>query len=241
MHNPDEATSEASVQPTGRDRSRWGRVGFVSAVLWALVGLGLAFLWAQSGHPRESGFVALWTGPVTFVIVGRHYTLHGRGNWIRAAVLTISDSSFSGQREDLSGPAVVQALRARGWEVARTAVLPDDCATIRQALEDLCSKREFHTVFTTGGTGVAPRDVTPEATRQALEREVPGLSELMRREGCRHTPRAALSRGLAGIRNGTLIVNLPGSPRGAVESLEAIADLLPHAAELIRGGHVRHE
>ena len=160
---------------------------------------------------------------------------------MRAAVLTISDSAFSGRREDLSGPAVVQALQARGWEVAPVQVLPDDGAAIRRALEELCRRGEFQAVFTTGGTGVAPRDVTPEATRQVVEREVPGLGELMRREGSRQTPRAALSRGLVGIRGGTLIVNLPGSPKGAVQSLEAIADLLPHAAELIRGGRVEHE
>ncbi len=166
---------------------------------------------------------------------------------MRAVVLTISDSCFSGERKDLSGPAVVEALRARNWEVVHAAVLPDDSATIRKALEELTRTdavsphSDMSAVFTTGGTGVAPRDVTPEATREVLEREVPGLAELMRSAGLRHTPRAALSRGLVGIRKGTLIVNLPGSPKGAVESLEAIAGLLPHCVELIRGGHVRHD
>ncbi len=165
----------------------------------------------------------------------------GAKTLLRAAVLTISDSASSGRREDLSGPAVARALEARGWEVAPLQVLPDDSAAIRRALEELCGRGELQAVFTTGGTGVAPRDITPEATRQVVEREVPGLAELMRREGCRRTPRAALSRGLVGIRDGTLIVNLPGSPKGAVESLEAIAELLPHVVELIRGGHVEHE
>ncbi len=166
---------------------------------------------------------------------------------MRAAVLTISDSCFSGERKDVSGPAVVEALRARGWEVVHTAVLPDDCAAIRKAIEALTGNESrsaypnISAVFTTGGTGVAPRDVTPEATREVLEREVPGLAELMRSAGLRHTPRAALSRGLVGIRNGTLIVNLPGSPKGAVESLEAIVELLPHCVELIRGHRVRHD
>ena len=160
---------------------------------------------------------------------------------LRAAVLTISDSSFAGRREDLSGPAVSQALRARGWEVVRIQVLPDEGGEIRRALEDLSGNSELGAVFTTGGTGVAPRDVTPEATRQVVEREIPGLAELMRAEGLKHTRRAALSRGLVGICKNLLIVNLPGSPKGAVESLEAIADLLPHAVELIRGARVQHE
>lgn len=158
----------------------------------------------------------------------------------RAVVLTISDSSFAGQREDLSGPAVAQALRDRGWEVTATRVLPDEIAQIRQAFEELAEDPHLSAVFTTGGTGLAPRDVTPEATRLVVEREVPGLAELMRSEGFEHTRRAALSRGVVGVRKRLLIVNLPGSPKGAMESLEAIADLLPHAVELVRGGTTQH-
>src|SRR5438552_10163696 len=112
---------------------------------------------------------------------------------MRAVVLTISDSSFAGNREDLSGPAVAEALRARGWEVAAVRVLPDEAAQIQRALQDLAEDSGLNAVFTTGGTGVAPRDVTPEATRRAIEREIPGLAELMRNEGLKHTRRAALS------------------------------------------------
>jgi molybdopterin adenylyltransferase len=160
---------------------------------------------------------------------------------MRAVVLTISDSSFAGNREDLSGPAVAEALRARGWEVAAVRVLPDEAAQIQRALQELAEDPGINAAFTTGGTGVAPRDVTPEATRRAIEREIPGLAELMRSEGLKRTRRAALARGLVGVRKSLLIVNLPGSPKGAIESLEAIADLLPHTVALIRGENPRHE
>jgi molybdopterin adenylyltransferase len=154
---------------------------------------------------------------------------------VRAAVLTVSDSCYSAQREDRAGPIVVERLRELGWEVAATRIVPDDCAAIREALETWAAHDDLDAIFTTGGTGVAPRDVTPEATRAFIEREVPGLPELMRAEGLKSTRRAALSRAVAGIRGSKLILNLPGSPRGAQESLNAVADLLPHVVELLHG------
>lgn len=157
------------------------------------------------------------------------------GATLRAAVLTVSDSSHRGERPDRSGPEVAARLRALGWDVRDTRVVPDECGAIREALEQWLARDDLDAIFTTGGTGVAPRDVTPEATRAVIEREVPGLAELMRAEGMKSTRRAALSRGIAGTRGATLILNLPGSPRGAVESLNAVADLLPHVIELLRG------
>ncbi|SRR5579871_93895 len=154
---------------------------------------------------------------------------------MKAAVLTISDSCHARQRDDLSGPAVKNFLESRGWEASPPQILPDDLERIAQTIERLTASSVIDVIFTTGGTGVAPRDVTPEATRQAIEREIPGLAELMRAAGVEKTRRAALSRGIVGISREKLVVNLPGSPKGAVESLEAIFDLLEHTVELIRG------
>jgi len=158
---------------------------------------------------------------------------------MRMAVLTISDSCHAGTRQDESGPAVKARLDGRGWEVCSVEVLPDEAAVIEQRLRELTGAGTIDAVFTTGGTGVAPRDVTPEATRQVIECEVPGLAEHMRAVGMKKTRFAALSRGLTGVRNRTLVVNLPGSPKGAVESLDAILDLVPHIVRLLNGetGH----
>ena len=158
-----------------------------------------------------------------------------------AKILILSDAVSRGERADLSGPAVRDALEAAGWHVGAIEVLPDDLDSIQQRLKALTDADDCDAVITSGGTGVGPRDVTPEATRAVIEKEIPGLAELMRSEGIKKTRRAVLSRGIVGVRKGKLIVNLPGSPRGARESLETILDLLPHVVDLIQGRTSHHE
>ena len=154
---------------------------------------------------------------------------------IDAAVVTISDSVHAGKRADRSGPAVRDRLEQLGWRVSVLEVVPDDSGRISERLASVADGNQVSAIFTTGGTGVAARDVTPEATRAVIDREIPGLPELMRAKGRHYTPLAALSRAVAGIRGKVLIVNLPGSPRGAIESLDAIVELVPHVLELLRG------
>jgi molybdenum cofactor synthesis domain-containing protein len=158
---------------------------------------------------------------------------------MRVAVLTISDSVSRGEREDLSGPAVVAFCRGLGWEIVTTLRVSDDLAAIRAQLTELAHSARVDLVFTTGGTGIGPRDNAPEATKEVADRVIPGIAEEMRRKGLEKTPTAILSRAVAASRGKTLIVNLPGSPKGAVESLEAVAHLLPHAVNVLHGA--RHD
>ncbi len=158
---------------------------------------------------------------------------------MRVAVLTVSDSVSKGEREDLSGPAVVAFCRGLGWEVMSGLRVPDDPAEIRQQLRELADSGRVDVILTSGGTGIGPRDNTPEATQAIADLVIPGIAEEMRRKGLEKTPTAALSRSLAAVRHKTLIVNLPGSPKGAVESLEAVAHLLPHAVHVLHGA--RHD
>ena len=152
---------------------------------------------------------------------------------IKAVVLTISDSASRSEREDLSGPAVVAELESLKAEIVATEILPDERELIADRLRHFADAGKVNLIITTGGTGFSPRDVTPEATRAVIEREAPGLAELMRSESLKITPLAALSRSVCGIRRRALIVNLPGSVRGAKENLAAIARILPHAIDLL--------
>jgi len=154
-----------------------------------------------------------------------------------AAVLTVSDSCARGERADLSGPAVAGVLRKRKFSIVGTEIVSDEQPAIEKAI--LYWTVEARLVVTTGGTGIAERDVTPEATRSVCERLLEGVAERMRSEGAKTTPFAALSRGVCGVRGKALILNLPGSPKGAVESLESVIELLPHALQLL-SGDTRH-
>lgn len=154
---------------------------------------------------------------------------------MRVSVLTISDSVSGGKAEDRSGPSVIARCRELGWKIVASAILADDRAAIEIFLKETADSNDADVILTTGGTGLGPRDVTPEATAAVVDRMIPGFSEHMRAAGAEKTPRALLSRGACGIRGKTIIINLPGSPKGAVESLDAVAELLPHASAVIHG------
>ncbi len=158
---------------------------------------------------------------------------------MRVAVLTISDTVARGEREDLSGPAVVAVCRGLGWEVTSVLCVSDDPANIREQLRELADSGRVDVILSTGGTGIGPRDNTPESTEAIADRIVPGIGEEMRRKGAELAPMAVLSRGMAAVRSKTIIVNLPGSPKGASESLDAVAHLLPHAVHVLHGA--RHD
>ncbi|HOI18169.1 MAG TPA: MogA/MoaB family molybdenum cofactor biosynthesis protein [Geobacteraceae bacterium] len=154
---------------------------------------------------------------------------------MKAGILTLSDKGARGERIDLSGPALTDWLGRNGVETAVYEMIPDDMELISAKLAEWADSGAMDIILTTGGTGVSPRDVTPEATMKILERVIPGLGELMRFRSLAKTPSAAISRAVAGIRGRTLIINLPGSPRGAVENLEAVWDAVPHAVAKIQG------
>ena len=153
---------------------------------------------------------------------------------LRFGILTSSDRSSRGERPDLSGPALQELVRAQGWIVTLTSIVPDDLETLRETLCTWADGGEVDIILTTGGTGFAPRDVTPEATAQVIDRLAPGLAEAMRQESLKVTPHAMLSRAAAGIRGRVLIINLPGSPGAAVENLQVVLPVLEHALELLR-------
>jgi molybdenum cofactor synthesis domain-containing protein len=154
---------------------------------------------------------------------------------IRVAILTISDRVANGAREDGSGKVIREVVEKEGWEVVQYGVVPDDKEDIANFLRDYSESGEVDLVLTTGGTGLSPRDWTPEATKGVIDREVPGIAEVMREKSLEKTPMAILSRGIAGMRNKTLLINLPGSPKGVRECLEVILKVLPHGIEIMQG------
>jgi molybdopterin adenylyltransferase len=155
---------------------------------------------------------------------------------IRTAILTISDSCAEGKRQDLSGQAIVDILPGDRFEICQKKIVPDNKQIIADELKIYSDKEKLDIVLTTGGTGLGPRDVTPEATASVCDKMVPGLGEILRSVSYKKTPNAVLSRSAAGIRKGTLIINLPGSPKAVRECMEIIIDVLPHALEMMRGG-----
>ena len=153
---------------------------------------------------------------------------------LRIGILTVSDRSARGERADATGPALASAVSEQGWQIVQTGIVPDEMEILEKTLAAWCDTHQMDILLTTGGTGFSHRDVTPEATQAIIERNAPGLAEAMRAYSLQATPHAMLSRAVAGIRDRTLIINLPGSPRAALQNLAVILPVLPHAAELLR-------
>jgi molybdopterin adenylyltransferase len=153
---------------------------------------------------------------------------------LRLGIITVSDRSFAGVRPDSSGPVIEDSILRQGWQVVKKEILADDFQSIKEILIDWTGSGEVDVILTTGGTGFSPRDITPEATADVIERSTPGLGEAMRAASLKVTPHGMLSRGTAGIRGRTLIINLPGSPKAALENLEVLLPVLPHAVQLLK-------
>lgn len=185
--------------------------------------------------PREGMFARVLAGGR--ISAGDEMTVEPRTAPLpyQAAVVTLSDRCASGEREDKSGPSVAARLAAAGFVVAEQLVLPDEREPLERSLIRLCDQRQLDLILTTGGTGFAPRDITPEATRAVAERDAPGIAEAIRAASMRITPRAMLSRAASVIRGKTLIINLPGSPKACMEGMDVFLDQLPHALDLLRG------
>lgn len=160
---------------------------------------------------------------------------------LRVAVLTVSDGVAAGAREDASGSLIEDWVRQRGYRLSERVQVPDETGPIADNLVRLCDQDDCDLLLTTGGTGLTPRDVTPEATRAVLDRPAPGIAEAIRVEGLRKTPRAALGRGVAGVRGATLVINLPGSPGGVADGLDVLSVFVDHAVDLVRGRFTNHD
>jgi len=160
---------------------------------------------------------------------------------LTAAILTVSDAGAAGEREDTSGAAIRELLESIDIEITKYEIVPDDSDTVAQRLREWAGRGDVQLIVTTGGTGLAPRDVTPDATREVIDYEVPGIAEAMRAEGLKHTPMSMISRAVAGVLNGVLIINLPGSPKGVRENLAVVLPVIAHALELLAGERSDHD